>query len=160
MGTVVYLSLIWFATFPKLPNPWNTAALRAWFDDAAYGRGEGGTNLEFLDLDYVIENTTAWDYTLPADSTFLLLHQGRLAASRNYKLLDSVLIPAGRRTKCTIRVPKWYATDPHVDGFVIFDSAARYEIIFPRPAAPPPGGPLASRSRPEAILDRVSPISR
>lgn len=139
MGFVLYAALIWYPALPGLPTPWNANALRASFDKAVYSMARRPGKAESFGIDYVVENRTRRDYLLPAGARLLVLARGRLESRGDCEVFESVLIPAGHKAKCTLKVRESGGkaasgeNEAPVDGFVLFDKQNRYKLVFPKP---------------------------
>jgi len=164
LGTAVGLALIvggflWYQSRPKPPKPpkpWNTAAIKAEYDDSDT---EGNTNT--VVISYTLENTTDFDYRVEnaRDITFSgkLLMENSLSPDSSMVRLDyPILVPAKKRVRFAIHIPfpypekmkpnpapgegkkyresveKFIAKEMNnLDGFDLLDENNRYEIILP-----------------------------
>ncbi len=133
VGAVIIGSLAWYSSRPR---PWNTAGIRTAFSTELYSTDDD-LNIRGLELEYTIDNNTPRDYTLSPDQPFFLEDHGalRTGMTGKYKISDPCFVPARNKVKCQITVPVEFDTSFSVDGFDVFDSANRYNIIFPKPSS-------------------------
>jgi hypothetical protein len=147
----------WYAARPKPPKPWNKTAITAEYD---YVRPEGEKDyLAFYyllqnnaDFDYHVESDSGVEIT-----GGLKKEKGFSTFADHYVTADyPIFVPARTRVRVSLRVPypypikeknnpsederkqyttavAQYVTDEmrNLGGFVLFDTANRYEIDFP-----------------------------
>lgn len=131
---VVFAGFIWYTSRPKA---WKTEVLKATFAEPSY-RWNNDFKLANVLLDYKVENTSNEDYTLSGSSTLMVSRKDSLEQGASYGFEDSCFIPSKQTVKCRIVSPMWFDTSAEMNGFVIFDSANRYKIVFPKPNHPTP----------------------
>jgi hypothetical protein len=144
-------------TAPKHPEGWNSNAIRSSFDGIQVK--EIDPTHAALILSFDLENTTDSDYHLSKDQKVLIM--GRLKSNSSFKAEDSmqiddaVFLPAGSRARIALKVS--YAFNwptqmvpgqvgpltqekfrrfvagkvDNLQGFILFDEAARYQIELP-----------------------------
>lgn len=148
---------IWYQARPKPPKPWNSAAIKAVFDDF----DTSGEHNE-LNFYYVLENTTDFDYRLDdmhaAHFTGIFLSPKSLHQfSSPFETIElPIYVPARHRARVQIHFPypttfklkseatpeerkkyhedvRGYVKDTfkNLGGFSLFDEGPRYEIDFP-----------------------------
>lgn len=159
-GAVLALGLlrgavVWFASRPRPPEPWNSTAITASFDDVST-EGDAST----LVFSYVLENKTQVDYRLESQQVLLLqLKKEKILSQQDTGLSIElpIFLPSGRRQRVQIHVSvscpereienptaqqrdahrkavAKYVRDemPNLDGFTLFDRSSHYEIRLPR----------------------------
>ena len=136
LAVLVIGGVAWYSSRPKA---WNGDAIRASFSTDLWDVDDN-FNVTAMEVEYVLENKTANDYTLSPDQTFMIVDRAAMgpSVSGKYKIDHSCFIPAGNRVKCSVTVPADYDTSFSVEGFVVFDSASRYKVVFPKPLRPTP----------------------
>ena len=137
---LTFAGIVGVAWYSSRHKPWNEHAISTMFDGFYYEMSSSPAN-EALSpvhvvLQYVVLNSTSSDYVLSPEKTLIVLHKGTLDAHPNFQIGGRVIIPAGQRTRVEVLAPPTYNTTWDVDGFILFDSVARYEIAFSRPTKP------------------------
>jgi len=100
----------WYRSRPKLPEPWNTNAIRATFGDLdTYGASNA------LSFSYILENTTAFDFRLTDASGVSIAakldRQRALGIDEKGEIIKidyPIFVPAGQRVLFTIRLDSPY----------------------------------------------------
>src|SRR5215510_6062163 len=136
MVALIVGGVIWYTSRPK---PWNATAIRASFSQEAYSV-DADSNVIGTYLDYIVNNTTPTDYTISGTDTFMIVEPDAMhpSASGKYKIAEPCFVPAGHKVKCSVSVDPEFDTSFAIEGFVIFDKAYRYKIVFPKPLRPSP----------------------
>lgn len=139
------------------PKPWNTQAIHATFDSIGV---EGSDHA--LVFYYLLENKTDTDYQIPDRLNVTVMSrraQGTLSADdQSVRADENLFLPVGRRARFAIHT-SWHYPDASanppdeaaletyvahsesdLNGFVLFDQRARYEIEFPATWLPGPAG--------------------
>lgn len=141
-GGVLMLALIaagvnWYGSRPQA---WETSAITSSFSADLYNVDDA-FNVTSVELEYIVHNHTAKDYTVSPESKFMIADKDALGPSvtGHYGVASPCFVPARTKVKCSILVALDYDTSmPGVDGFVVFDPLNRYKIIFPKPLRPSP----------------------
>jgi hypothetical protein len=157
-SVITLAALVLFSNFrgqsapAKTPQGWNAAAVRATFATVEV-RQLNATSAAVVFF-YDLENNSGSDYQIEAGPNLRLMSRlksdGSLVADRRAKLSDNAFLPLANRTRVGVQVDcpfPWPAQrDPTADakvralvsqeisnlrGFVLFDSAARYQIELP-----------------------------
>ena len=149
---------LWYSSRPERPKPWNSKTIVATFD---YPGVEGEVGAKTIVLYYTLENTTDLDYRMPHQDQLeinsRLRRENSLSGGKGLTVdSQDTFIPARQRKRFAIHVAypmndplgpdktkedrrkQWQiianfmkAELPNLNGFVIFDPVARYEIVFP-----------------------------
>jgi hypothetical protein len=145
-------AFVWYQSRPAKEPDWNTRAIKATFKDIGITTSVAKPKFTFS---YSLENTTSLDYSVDATSQVTLmatLPDGKgFEPDEALSLPPSVYIPAKQKVVVSISKEAEYndsypARDrddgeklaifmnrrlKELDGFVLFDKAHRYKIIFP-----------------------------
>jgi len=112
VGIALTLSAIagvgfWYHSRPKPPRPWNSTSIKAEFDRL----GTEGDKNTFI-VEYVLENTTNFDYRLSNGDSFhinaSLKEEKSLAESGDVTLELPLFVPAKTRARILIHLPYPY----------------------------------------------------
>jgi hypothetical protein len=135
-ATLVIVASVWYSSLPKA---WDDGGVRATFNTFSVNI-INNKEITGMDLDYVLENRSRYDYTVTPDQRFMLVDGGALRTSVTgaYKISEVCFIPAGNKVQCKITVPVEFDTTAKMGGFVVFDESKRYKITFPAPTRPTP----------------------
>jgi hypothetical protein len=141
--------VLWYASRPKPPKPWDTSAVRISatkavpLDKLNENLKQTGTGIVFT---FDAENTTGLDLTLPKDTTVTqetksshALHDSFLKLDRNYFIPahHAVTISLGNSELCAPNFdPRgcFHAYFEDDQEIVLFDHANRHEIHITMPA--------------------------
>src|SRR5262245_60834304 len=136
MLALIVGSLLWYTSRPR---SWNATAIQASFSQETYSV-DADSNVIAMGLDYTVNNTTETDYTVSGTNTFMIVEPDAMhpSASGKYKIAEARFVPAGHKEKCSVSVDPEFDTSFAIEGFVIFDKAYRYKIVFPKPLRPSP----------------------
>src|ERR1700734_2786969 len=145
------------ATAPKQPEGWNSDAIRSSFEGLQVK--EIDRTHAALIFSFDLENTTDSDYHLSKDQKVLVM--GRLKSNGSFKAEDSmqidnsVFVPAGNRARIALKLSDSFnwptqmfpgqvgpltqekfrtfvaGKVDNLQGFILFDEAARYQIELP-----------------------------
>jgi hypothetical protein len=140
-GVALTLSIVVVVAWHSFrPKPWNEDAIHATFDGFYYDMSSSPANMaptpEHIGLRYVVVNSTDSDYVLSPEKTLFVLRKGMLDGHPNFQMGGRFVIPAGQRKSVEVLAPPAYNTTWDVDGFVVFDSVARYKIVLRLPEVP------------------------
>jgi hypothetical protein len=153
VGAVLTLGLVaagwhWYATHPR---PWDKNALKAKFNGFSYQAKQDAFVMTF---EYVVENTTNKDYTLPPDTAIFerMVYDSGYGNTVNAEIIENVFIPA--KHKMIVKIQASYKYDDlgttfqdtvddkkseifafkrlnRIDNFELFDKENKYEIDLP-----------------------------
>ena len=145
------------AMAPKQPGDWNSDAIRSSFEGVQVK--EIDPTHAALIFSFDLENTTDSDYHLSKDQKMLII--GRLKSNGGFKAEDSmqidnsVFVPAGNRARIALKLSYSFnwptqmfpgqvgpltqekfrtfvaGKVDNLQGFILFDEAARYQIELP-----------------------------
>jgi hypothetical protein len=143
----------WFYTtsLPEKPKPWNREAIKATFADLYVNTG----NKIVTTFRYTVENRTRSDYYFPDDakSAFVVLSEGKgLSQEDEIAWGRGAYLPSGQKVSVSFQLTYDYNESytkeerdnpdklskfmnrrlKEVNGFVVLDKKARYEIVFPK----------------------------
>jgi hypothetical protein len=147
-------SLIWYQGRPKPPKPWSKQAITAEYD---YVSTDDDNKIFFY---YTVQNNTESDYRLESDTQVELAarlkEEKAFDSSGKIVTLDyPVFIPVKGRVRLKVKIPQTYPAHDkeetsderhnhhtkvaqyitteatNLDGFVLLDTANKYEIDFP-----------------------------
>lgn len=153
VGVVLTLGLVaagWYL-YATRPRPWDKNALKAKFDGFTYQAKQEAFVITF---EYVLQNTTNKDYTLPPDTTVFerMVYDSGYGNTLNAEIVGNVFIPAKHEMIVKIQVPYKYedldtafqdTVDEkkseifafkrlnRIDNFELFDKENKYEIDLP-----------------------------
>jgi hypothetical protein len=146
--------VVWYHDRPSPPKPWSKQAVTAEYD---YASTDDDNKIFFY---YTVQNNTESDYRLDSDVqvelSARLKQEKALDSSGKIVTLDyPVFIPPKGRVRLKVKIPYTYpdhdkeSTDDelhehnrkvaqflakeatNLDGFVLYDTANKYEIDFP-----------------------------
>lgn len=152
-GAVITLVLVaagWYG-YATRPRPWNKNALKAKFNGFTYQSKQEAFVITF---EYVLENTTSKDYTLPPDTSVFerMVYDSGYGTTLNAEIVGNVFIPAKHKMLTKIQVSYNYedlgtnfqdTVDEkktevfafkrlnRIDNFELFDKVNKYEIDLP-----------------------------
>jgi hypothetical protein len=154
---IIVGGLIWYGSRPKPLTAWKTGAIKATFD---YVDAEGEKNT--IVFYYTLENTTDFDYQLPAKPSTVVMarleKQKSLSFDDEYTSFDHLpFLPPKQRIRFGIHVAYPYPERlspgasheeghrfreklaayvktelANLNGFVLFDKENRYQIELPK----------------------------
>lgn len=145
---------VWYQGRPKPPKPWSKQAITAEYD---YVTTDDDNKIFFY---YTVQNNTESDYRLDSDAqvelSARLQQEKALDSSGKIVTLDyPIFIPPKGRVRLKVKIPYNYPDHDksstsdelhehnrkvaaflakeatNLDGFVLFDTANKYEIDFP-----------------------------
>ncbi len=157
IAALVAGAVLWYLNRPKPPKPWDSKSIRATFAASTVTTSSQSVQLNFA---YDLENNTELDYNVREDSSVQIVARMKDSGSLvkvselDYTrgvTFNPTLIPAKRKGRFTFHIAYDY-TDSYpakdrndlkklnefydhrlkeLDGFVLLDQVARYEIDLP-----------------------------
>lgn len=152
--TFLIVVAIWsyFTSLPKRPKPWNNLAIKATYSELSLYTGDP----LLVTFQYILENTTPYDYCLPNDSEVAFIQMPKtkgLIKDHELTWNKGTCVPTAQKVAVSFRLTYNYSDYSfpqseknnleklskfvnrrlsEIDGFVVLDKQNRYQINFPK----------------------------